>query len=131
MIAELQLIAVSEALDMTSELIWRRFCRRYSTTFFTPYHDVLKMPIPFVLSALIEHDLDDMDKEKLIEFAYRVLDQDPESEEILQAQIKRWQIEEAEKIKKWRDKQAVISTQPVEKVKEINKTFDMGDPDEE
>jgi hypothetical protein len=84
-----QVEAIANKLDPTNAVRWQRFCRDYSKVFNTPYHQVLQMDPEFVILAVYEEQLDNVDvEEKMEELMDRVLSiEDPDYEKTKEQDI--------------------------------------------
>ena len=110
-IRSLQLLAL-EAIEMQdSDSFYRKVCRWYSKTFYTPLTTVEDMPTDQVLLTYYEETLsemyeaDDQDSKHMYE-QYRKYILNPESAVQEGDEDEKWAIEEIEKMRKQADKNA-------------------------
>lgn len=124
----IQLIAASDVLEKGEDYFYRRMCRRYSVTFFTPLTEVYSLPPIEVLRDLFEHSFEEMERDDTIFDALNELilgdSASKEAEEkLIQEQIARWEKEEKEKKPKKRKKQVLKA----ENRKDIVTKFDFSE----
>lgn len=128
-----QVEAVANRIDPTAVARWRRFCRDYSQTFHTSYHLVLEMDPEFVILAVLEQQLDEVDPvEKIHDLMDRIYSiEDPNyeasKERELQDFIKDAEEEEEERIKDNKPiyvpkKKAAKPAEPAKPKKELPKS---------
>lgn len=83
------------------ELFWQRhFCREFSRLFYTPFDVVEKMPFEKVYRNVMEHNLNSLSEEKIVEsIRYELYGEmeSPEEKKKLEEQIDRWVAEDAAK----------------------------------
>jgi hypothetical protein len=102
LIESFELLALNAKINPSWEDFYLKICRVYSQSFYTPLHEVLKLPCSFVLSQYFSSQLDDLS----LEDAYKeFIEKDPEikeqNEALLEEHIKLWNEEaEAKKNKK-------------------------------
>lgn len=123
--------AISCKLSHTEASAWRSYCREYSKMFHTPYHLVLDMEPEFVVLAVCEDNLDDINVEEnlenLMNRIYTIEDPSYEAsqEQELQDWIKDAENEEKDRVSEGRPvhskKKKTVPKKPVEEKKEARK----------
>lgn len=122
-----QVEAIANKLDPSPTSRLRRLCRDYSKKFHTPYHEVLQLDIEFVILAIYEEQLDDLDSlenlELLMDRVYSIEDPNYEKhkEYDIQQFIKDAEEEEQERLRTgkpvFQKKKKQVAKQPVESPK--------------
>lgn len=122
-----QVESVANKLSPNYASRWRSICRSYSKLFSTPYHEVLKMDAEFVILAVFEEELDEINPiDKVHELMDRVFAiEDPDyqasQERDLQDFIKDAEEEEEARIKQGKPVYVPPKKKSKEKSKELPK----------
>jgi hypothetical protein len=141
--SKLRLIATSDAIEQSLEYYWRRVCRDYSQRFHTPLHVVEGDLSPaYVFRHVVEEQYDrimdeENGEERMMKIAQSLLGIDDGEEQLLAEQVKMWEKEEEDRLKKQESRKKAgkkfkkKSAEPTIPEPEIAKKYDMGDPDKE
>jgi hypothetical protein len=79
---EIESIALANVADPDSDYIYRKICRWYSKTFYTPLHTVLnELTFSHVLQAYFEEGFEKMEDEDLKDEMLRTIDPDYDENE--------------------------------------------------
>ena len=120
---------IKNVLTDSADFHYRKLCRAYSKTFFTPLHEVYQLPYVQVYRDLMENRIEEMDEETMLNFVSSVVQNNDRSEEaLLQEQIQRFlKEEETKKVKKKRVKKQVVKKDMTPDLPEVKKVFDFKD----
>jgi hypothetical protein len=100
-----QALAIANKFSPDEEAVWRSVCRKYSSKFSTPLHEVLEMDPEYVFTHYYEDQLEDLDAEehidKLLDIIYGL--EDPEYEKTKKEEfdtfLEQAEAEEQERVK--------------------------------
>ena len=102
-----QILALSAVLDSREDYLFRKVCRDYSSRFYTPLHEVYKLPFHFVLKNWMESQIESLNSDSLIQLAQDVVGLDESEENLIQEQIKMWEKEYSKKTNVKKNKEPI------------------------
>lgn len=88
-----QILALAAVLEKRQDYLFRKICRDYSGKFFTPLHEVHKLPFHFVLTNWMESSIENMDENTLSNLSRDIVGIDESEEQLIQEQIDMWEKE--------------------------------------
>ena len=85
--------ALAAILEGDDLYIQRKICRDYSKAFFTPLHEVYKLPFSFIVQNWLEDKLEGLKHSDLVHTAQNAIGIDEDEEALIQEQIKQFEEE--------------------------------------
>ncbi len=127
---KIQVEAMASTIEPTVDSIYRKICRFYSKEFYTPLHQVFELPFRTVLLNLLEdrHQSQNLEDEKFINQIQKILD--PNFEEEMEEDLKKWieRIEEEEMKKRQSTK---VDTSNSSNPAVVSKTYNIENDEQE